>query len=112
MDSHIRPTPPTYRDRMKSAVCWVVLAMQMLYGDYFCLKILFCLKYSPHRPLLDRPLLEYCSCVWSVTLVNDLESVQCRFNKRLLGFKSTIATMIVVLAWELTVWNFVDYALI
>ena len=38
-----------------------------------------------------RPLLEYCSLVWSptsVTLVNDLESVQRRFTKHLPGFKS------------------------
>ena len=38
-----------------------------------------------------RPLLEYCSPVWSptsVTLVNDLESVQRRFTKRLPGLKS------------------------
>ena len=37
-----------------------------------------------------RPLLEYCSPVWaptSVGLVNDLESVQRRFTKRLPGFK-------------------------
>ena len=37
-----------------------------------------------------RPLLEYCSPVWSptsVALVNDLESVQRRFAKRLPGFK-------------------------
>jgi len=37
-----------------------------------------------------RPLLEYCSPVWSTTsvgLVNDLESVQRRFTKSLPGFK-------------------------
>jgi len=37
-----------------------------------------------------RPLLEYCSPVWSptsVALVNDLESVQRRLTKRLPGFK-------------------------
>ena len=37
-----------------------------------------------------RPLLEYCSPVWSptsVALVNDLESVQRRFTKCLPGFK-------------------------
>ena len=38
-----------------------------------------------------RPMLEYCSPVWSpvsVALINQLESVQRRFTKRLPGFQS------------------------
>ena len=42
-----------------------------------------------------RPLQEYCSPVWSptsVALVNDLESVQRRFAKRLPDFYSRVNT--------------------
>ena len=70
-------------------VCVCCVSLLYLVSRCFYVKILLSrLKYSPH--IYVRPLLEYCSPIWSptpVALVNDLASVQRRFTKRLPGFK-------------------------
>jgi len=100
----------TFRDHIKSVVYRGHLRVMQIWRCFLCKDTdILITAFTTYV----RPLLEYCSPVsWSpksVALVNDLESVQRRFTKRLLGFK---LIMIVVLAWVLTVWNFVDYALI
>ena len=58
-------------------------------------------------------MLEYCSPVWSpvtVTLINQLESVQRRFTKRLPGFQTLPYDERCAFYWDSTgVWSFVDY---
>jgi len=55
-----------------------------------------------------RPMLEYCSPLWSPVspnLINHVESVQRRFTKRLPGFRSLVYNE----RWALSVWSIVDF---
>jgi len=76
----------TFRDHIKSVVSRGHLRAIQIWRCFLCKDIDILLKAFT---TYVRLLLEYCSPVWSpvsVTLVNELESVQRRFTKRLPGF--------------------------
>jgi len=83
MDSRL-----TFRNHIKSLVSRSHVRAMQIWRCFLCKDPDILIKaFSTYV----RPLLEYCSPVWSptsVTLVNDLESVQRRFTKRLPGLKS------------------------
>ena len=77
----------TFRDHIKSVVSRGHLRAMQIWRCFLCKDTDILIKAFT---TYVRPLLEYCSPVWSPTsvgLVNDLESVQRRFTKRLPGFK-------------------------
>ena len=84
LDSHL-----TFRDHINSIVSRGHLRAMQIWHCFLCKDAsLLCEAFITYV----RPMLEYCSPVWSptVTLINQLESVQRRFTKRLPGFKSLL----------------------
>ena len=77
----------TFRDHINSIVSRGHLRSMQIWRCFSCKDVnILCKAFTTYV----RPILEYCSPVWSpvtVTLINQLESVQRRFTKRLPGFQ-------------------------